>query len=227
MKAPAPLPASSTAPNESPLTLAESALLKSVSSSPDSAAEVFRGPQFASDKQPPAIRQAYIEIQLQSLLALAASGKCDTLEDRIQGLPILEDSQVPFVFHGFTEFMKAAHFQYYLGVAEENCGKPKQARKYWSKVAKMNEDSSSPDFAYPLLAASKVNSTAAKGAISATLKTVDRGSSLDPALRALDRGLLLRAASDGAAVDELAKALKAKDPMVQYLAATELTRKLR
>jgi hypothetical protein len=113
-KAPAP---SNPATSASAAALADSALLDSVSGSADSAAAVFRGAAFAAEKQPPSVRQAYIEVQLQSLLALSVSGKCDTLEDRIEGLSLLEDSQVPFIFHGFSEFMKTAHFQYYLGVA--------------------------------------------------------------------------------------------------------------
>jgi tetratricopeptide (TPR) repeat protein len=224
-KAPAP---SNPATSASAAALADSALLDSVSGSADSAAAVFRGAAFAAEKQPPSVRQAYIEVQLQSLLALSVSGKCDTLEDRIEGLSLLEDSQVPFIFHGFSEFMKTAHFQYYLGVAEANCGRTKQARKYWSKVAKMNAAPSSPDFGYPLLAASKVDSAQAKGAIADALKTLEGQGALDAGLRALDQAILLRASGqEGPAAGQFSNAQQSNDVMVRYLAEIELTRKPR
>ena len=48
-----------------------------------------------------------------------------------------EDKGLPFTFHGFGSFMKAAHFQYYLGIVEANCQAQKSARKRFEKVSKI------------------------------------------------------------------------------------------
>jgi hypothetical protein len=173
------------------------------------------------------LRQAFIEARLQNLLLLSDSRKCDAIDDRIELLGD-EDTAIGFTLYGFGRFKSAAHFQYYLGVIEANCGRTKQANNRWSKVAKLKESPASPDFAYPFLAASRMGAAGAKDSTTRALKTFEAaGDSGNADVRTLNHGLLLRAAGQSApALAELIKAAReSKDAMVQYLATVELGRK--
>ena len=209
----------------SPVAVAESAMLESASGSPDSAAAAFERAEFSAEKQPDEVRRAYTEVQLQKLLALSHSGKCEDLDDRIQDLSVHDNPRVPFTFYGLSEFTRVAHFQYYLGVAEANCGRLKEARKYWSKVAKMKEPASSPDFAYPLLAAARMDAPDARQAAAGAMKEIASGAGLDGGVRAFSEAVLLRiSGQEGPAAARFAEALRSQDAMVQYLATIELAR---
>lgn len=203
--------------------LAAEAMTTAASGRAQNAREIFRGPAFAAEKQPPLVRQAYIEVQLQILLALSAGKKCEGIDDRVETLG-LEDKDIPFTLYGFGQFIRAPHFQYYLGVIEANCGLTKQAHKYWAKVEKSKEPSSSPEFAYPLLAASRLDAAAAKASIAEAVKTLPAEGAAGDSVRALNRALALRAGGDEAtSLPQLGKiARESTDPVVRYLATIEL-----
>jgi hypothetical protein len=191
---------------------------------PGNYAAVFNGPAFAAEKQPAAVREAYIEVQLQVLLALSAGQKCDMVRDQIDRLS-LEDAGIPFTLYGFGQFTRAAHFQYYLGVAEERCGNAKEAEKYWSKVAKLKEAPGSPDFAYPALAASRLKLPNAQAAAAEALKAL-QGAGGDQDTRTLGQALLLRVqGQEAVALAGLGKAARdSTNVLVRYLAMVELAR---
>ncbi len=217
---PAPkMPAAGT----SAVELANSAMLTSVSDA--TAAAVFKNPAFANDKQPDEVRRAYIEVQLQDVLRLSEAGKCDGLEARLDRLGD-EDRSIEFTLYGFGHFTSMAHFQYYLGVAEATCNHAKEARKYWGKAAKMKEPASSIDFAYPAMAARKLDPEGGKAAVAQALKSVEVTSSDPNHVAWLTYALLLHASGDGSAIAMLAKiARDSKDPMAQYLATVELAQR--
>jgi len=218
----APLPSSG-----SPTDLAEAAMLRAASGAVEQASAVFRTQTFSSDKQPLPVRRAYIEVQLQRLLALSEAGKCAGIDDRVETLGLKDDRDIEFTLYGFGQFMRTAHFQYYLGVVEANCGLTRQAEKYWSRAARMKEPASSPDFAYPALAAFRLGGADVKARVAEATKTLESTGATDPSVRNLSRGILLRASGmEGAALVQFSDALRAsKETFVQYLAASELARK--
>jgi tetratricopeptide (TPR) repeat protein len=223
-KLPALPPKADRVTPRSAVELAADAMITAASGRAQDARETFRGPAFAAEKQPPLVRQAYIEVQLQILLGLSAGKKCEGIDDRVETLG-LEDKDIPFTLYGFGQFMRVPHFQYYLGVIEANCGLTKQAHKYWAKIAKLKESPTSPEFAYPLLAASRLDAGAAKASIAEAAKAVPAAGAPagDPVLT-LNRALALRAGGDEAtAMLQLAKiARESADPVVRYLATIEL-----
>ncbi len=228
-KVASPTPAASPAPIAIPdgKTAAEKArsALLTAASAPDTALAMFRGSAFADEKQPPEVRQAYIEAQLQAILVLSETGKCDAEQAALFTLGN-EDSSLPFTLYGFGPFMAAPHFQYYMGVAEANCNRMKEARKYWAKIAKAKIPASSPEFGYPFLAAARLDPAGAKAPATQALKALDAAGG-DASVRKLHQGILQRAVGqEGEAVVSLSETVQAsRDPMVQYLAAVELSRK--
>ena len=127
---------------------------------------------FTAEKQSDEVRRAYIEVQLQKLLAASVNpNQCPAVLGAIETLGD-EDKSLPFTFHGFGSFMKAAHFQYYLAIVEANCQEQKNARKRWEKVSRMKESLPSAEVAFPLLAAAKVNPVEAKPRIGAALESL-------------------------------------------------------
>jgi hypothetical protein len=211
----------------SPTELAEAAMLRATSGAIQEASDVFRTQTFSSDKQPLPVRRAYIEVQLQKLLALSDAGKCQGMDDRVEALGLNDDRDIEFTLYGFGQFIRAAHFQYYLGVVEANCGLTRQANRYWSRAAKMREPASSPDFAYPALADFRLNAAGAKAQATEAMRTLESAGGTDPGVRILNRAVLLRAlGQEGAALAQFTKAAQeSKEMFVQYLAAVELTRK--
>lgn len=202
--------------------LADRALVRSATD-PDGASAQFSAANFPSEKQPESVRRAYIEVQLQRLLGRAYAGRC---KESVAGLDTLgnEDTSVPFTLYGFDTFMKAVHFQYYIGVIENMCGEAKAAQKRWKKLAKSKESIESVNFIFPLLAAKNAGEPDARTKIDAailSLKSAAAGKS--PALLAFAQGALLLAAGkkeEGEAL--LQKAILDGDSMVQYLSLTEL-----
>src|SRR5207247_2691616 len=100
-------------------------------------AGVFTARVFAAEKQPEEVRRAYIEVQLQRLMAAAAQpGQCAGVLESIEKLGD-EDKSLPFTFRGFGNYMKLAHFQFYVGEVMAACGQTKDGRKRWEKVGTM------------------------------------------------------------------------------------------
>jgi tetratricopeptide (TPR) repeat protein len=184
---------------------------------PDEAAGVFNAANFPKEKQPDAVRRAYIEVQLQRLLDLAHRGKC---RDAIADLETLgdEDTNVPFTLYGFGAFMKPAHFQYYIGVIENACGEEKSAKKRWSKLARSNEPIDSVDYVYPYLAAKSLGESDAPIRIDAALQALRKAapSASAPAMAFSQGALLIAAGKRDEGYALLQKSLQA-DPFVQYL----------
>jgi len=185
---------------------------------PDQAVVLFNEANFPKEKQPDAVRRAYIEVQLQRLLDLAHRGKC---HDALADLETLgdEDTNIPFTLYGFGSFMKSAHFQYYLGVVENACGDEKAAKKRWSKLSRSSEPIDSVEYVYPYLAAKSLGETDARPKIDAALQTLKKTASNDsrPAM-AFSQGALLVAAGKTDEADVLLqKSAQAADSFVQYL----------
>ena len=179
---------------------------------------------FTAEKQSDEVRRAYIEVQLQKLLAASLKpDQCPNVLDAIDRLGD-EDKSLPFTFHGFGSFMKAAHFQYYLGIIEANCHAQKNARKRFEKVSKMKESLPSAEAAYPLLAAAKLNPAEAKSRIGAALESVRASltsAAGEPrfALLYVEAMLLHASGKDAEAGQRLQEMMgKASDVQIQYLA---------
>jgi len=190
---------------------------------PAAAAALFTTANFPKDKQPDAVRRAYIEVQLQRLLERARAGKCG------EAMPILEtlgdeDKNLPFTLYGFGSFMKSGHFQYNLGIVESICGAGKAARKRWSKLSRNSEPIDSADYAYPFLSAKSLGESNAEARIDAALKILKKAAPDDSRpVPIFAQGALLIAAGkreEGEAL--LRKSLQDGDSFVQYLSLTVL-----
>ncbi|MGO9097582.1 MAG: DUF5107 domain-containing protein [Bryobacteraceae bacterium] len=203
--------------------LADRALVRSALDS-DGAGALFTAGNFPEEKQPDAVRRAYVEVQLQRLLARASAEKCN---EAMAGLDRLgaEDRSLAFTFHGFDAFMKAPHFQYYMGVIESACGAKKAAEKRWGKLSKTGEAIDSADSVFPYLAGWRVGASDARQKITAAVEAVRSkmpadGSRMDLVFA---QGMLQLAAGqgeEGAAL--LEKSAKAADPLIQYLSLVAL-----
>ncbi len=216
-----------TTAGSSPVAIANSAMVFAAAGRADEAAGRFHAQEFAGDKQPDDVRRAWIEVQLQRLLAEARAGQCGPAKDGLFHLGD-EDPAVAFSFFGFGAFMKAPHFQYLMAQVESSCGDEKAAQKRLSHVAKASAAIDSPDYVYPMLAALRVNTGDAAGRVSGALEEVRKALVNAPAssrdLLSFDEAELLRASGQG---DEALKRLTtlasaAKAPMVRYLAATAI-----
>jgi hypothetical protein len=203
---------------------ASNAMIRAASSStPENELAIFSGPAFAAEKQPPEVRQAYLEVRLQVLLALSSTGKCQDIDDRIESLGA-EDTGLAFTMYGFTQWQKAPHIQYYLGVIEANCGHSKQAQKFWAKTAKLKEPPASPEFAYPLLSIFRMAPAQAK-ASGAEGETALKNSPAGEVTRFNDALMLRIEGNEGAAIAALTRVARgSQDPVVRYLATIEITR---
>jgi tetratricopeptide (TPR) repeat protein len=203
--------------------LAAKAMVLAASGSPVLALQAFREPEFAPEKLPAFVRMAYIEVQLQDILLHSVKRECEAVEKQVFDLGN-DNSSLPFTLGGFGPFMAAAHFQYYLGVAAANCGQTKQAVRYWSKAAKLKVAPSSPDFAYPALAAVKLNGSAVQSTVAGALAVLTAAPDQQNAAAILGKSLLQRASDPGApVVVNIVNLTSDPDPMVRYLATTELT----
>jgi len=229
--APAPKDAAaqSAAPTETPKgDVAGRALVRSAID-PDAAAALFNAASFPKDKQPDAVRRAYIEVQLQRLLARAYAGRCP---EAMAGLETLgdEDTNVPFTLYGFGGLMKAAHFQYYVAVVESVCGDEKAAKKRWTKVSRSNEPIDSLDYVFPFLAAGRLAEGEVRPKLDAALEALKKAAHGDakPGV-AFSEGSLLMALGKNEEGDALLrKSLETGDSFTQYLslgALTEASRK--
>ena len=195
----------------------------------EDAAAVFQASNFPGEKQDQFVRETYIEIQVQRIATLARGKKCTdaiTAEDHLGD----EDPNLPFTFHGFGPILKALRVQYELAGLEAQCGREKDAKKTWAKLAKSSKDVSDPDFVVPILAAAKTESPAeVRARIDMALEQVRSAlpSSVDRSTLLYSQGMLLRAVGrEGEAQKSLGEAL-ASNPsgMVGYLALKALREK--
>jgi hypothetical protein len=152
---------------------------------------VFQVTNFPQEKQPPAVRQAFIETRLQALLEAARDGRCQLFPMAIDDLGS-EDRGLPFTFASFDAFIKTPRVQFLLGVAEWQCGARKQAQKRWAKVAKATPPITSSDFAFPVLAATMLNPDDAGHIVQPVLEKL-RVSGVEPTERLYSEALLLQA----------------------------------
>jgi predicted Zn-dependent protease len=190
---------------------------------PEAAAALFSPANFPKEKQPDAVRRAYIEVQFQRLVARARAGKC---AEAMPGLEALgdEDRNLPFTLYGFGSFMKAPHFQYYMGVLASACGDEKAAKKFWGKIAKNNEPIESVDYIFPYLAANDLGESGAQARIGAALQALQKTAPDDsrPVLT-FAQGALLKAAGKSAEGEALLqKSLHSSDSFVQYMSLEAL-----
>jgi len=157
----------------SPREIALAALANTAAGHLDIALAAFNATNFPQEKQDELVREAYIELQLQHLLAMAAAHQCDLVDRGITTLGY-DDKSLPFTFHGFGAFMKGARFQYEVGLVEVSCGGEKLARRRWERVAKMRPDLYSPDFAYPAIAAARLNPAGSAPIVQSALEDVQK-----------------------------------------------------
>jgi predicted Zn-dependent protease len=116
----------------------------------------FTRARFPDEKQEDVVRQAYLELRLRRLVALAAARQCPAATQGLANLEA-EDKSLPFTSHGFAGFTKGARFQYWIAVVEFDCVDQNSARKRWETLAKASPDLVSLDHAYPYLALAKLD----------------------------------------------------------------------
>jgi predicted Zn-dependent protease len=210
-------------PTEASGQLADRALVRSALD-PDGAIALFTATTFPKDKQPDAVRRAYIEVELQRLLVRAHNGQCSEALDGLWTLGA-EDKGLAFTFYGFGAFIKSPHFQYFMAEIESACGAGKAAQKRWGKIARTSQPIDSIDYAFPLLATRRLGESDAQRNIAAAVqaarsRTPADGSRMD---LVFSQGVLQLAAGqteEGAAL--LQQAAKADDPLVRYLSLVTL-----
>jgi hypothetical protein len=214
-------------PGLPPREIAAAALLNAAMGNLDGALAAFNAANFPQEKQDDLVREAWIELQLQHLLALAAAHQCAAADQGITTLGY-EDKSLPFTFRGFGAFTKGARFQYQLGLVEAACMGEKSAHRRWQRVAKIHAAPSSTDFAYPYLAAGKVNPAAvaanAKPALEEIQHALATAGTDSRAALLYSQGLLLQVLQR---TDEAAESFReglnaAPQGMVQYLNAGAL-----
>jgi tetratricopeptide (TPR) repeat protein len=196
----------------------------------EDAARVFDPVNFPGEKQAETVREAYMEIQVQSVLALARNRRCSeaiAAEDRLGD----ENPALPFTFHSFGAILRGLRMQYNLATLEVLCGNEKGARKIWSKLAKAQvKDISDPDFSIPFVAAATLGQEgevkARSEAALAQIKGAFAGNS-NRATLLYSQGMLLRTLGrEKDAQSSFADALGANPPpMIGYLALVALRRR--
>ncbi len=196
----------------------------------EDAAHVFDAVNFPGEKQEEIVREAYIEIQVQAVLAVARARRCSEAMAAEDGLGN-ENPALPFTFRSFGAILKGLRMQYNLATLEVLCGNEKGARKIWSKLAKTQvKDVSDPDFSVPFVAAVALGQEAeAKARMEAALEQVKGalGGASDRATLLYSQGMLLRALGrEKDAQSSFADALGANPPpMIGYLALVALRRR--
>jgi cytochrome c-type biogenesis protein CcmH/NrfG len=225
------LPATPAANTKSPTEIALAALLRAGAGKPLEAAGMFDPKVFAAEKQPNEVRRAYIEVQLQAVMAEARSSPPLSVLAKLDKLGA-ENTNLAFTFNGFNSFMNGPHFEYFSGLVEADCKDEKASRKRWTKVAKMSAPLGLPEFVYPLLAEARIAPEAAKPKIAAALasvreaETAAKGKAGDatlPALQFSEAMLLHASGQDSEAAAQLeALAHESGDGWVQYLALVGL-----
>jgi len=149
------------------------ALMVAAGGDPGRAKSLFTNQNFPQEKQPAEIRKAYIEVQLQLLRAAVADRHCELVEAGFEAIGS-EDRALTFTMYGFESFMKEPRFRYYMADMEAFCGDRKTARKRWTKLAKENEDPSSENFAFPALAAARLDPAVGTARLEAAESAVEK-----------------------------------------------------
>jgi tetratricopeptide (TPR) repeat protein len=198
--------------------LADHALIRSVTD-PNGAAGLFTAANFPKDKQPDSVRRAYIEVQLQRLMAQARTGDCDNALAKLERLGE-EDTALGFTFYGFGAFMKPPHFQYYMGVVEAVCGAGKAARKRWDKLSKKEEPAGSTDFVFPYLARWRLGEGGVFQKMAAAVRAAGDGAPMELVFAQGVLHLIAGQHAKGAAL--LEQSARATDPLIQYLSLVAL-----
>jgi tetratricopeptide (TPR) repeat protein len=192
----------------------------------DDAARVFDPANFPGEKQVEIVREAYMEIQVQTLLALAHNRRCSeaiAAEDRLGD----ENPALPFTFHSFGAVLRGLRMQYNLATLEVLCGNEKGARKIWGKLAKAQvKDVSDPDFSIPFVAAATLGQEARSEAALERIKAALAGNT-NRATLLYTQGMLLRTLGrEKDAQSSFADALGANPPpLIGYLALVALRRR--
>jgi tetratricopeptide (TPR) repeat protein len=155
-----------------PHEAAASALLAAAAGRLDEAQSYFNKRNFPAERQPADIRSAYLEIQLQNLRGQVIRHRCAQALAGIDAIGI-ENQDLPFTASGFGDLMKAARVQYSLGDVEFACGDARAARGRWRRVVKIKADPSSADFAFPVLAAARLEDKQARSMAEAALAAVN------------------------------------------------------
>jgi tetratricopeptide (TPR) repeat protein len=191
------------------------------------ALNIFAPLNFPGEKQDDMVREAYMEILVQMVLASARNHRCSeaiAAEEKLGD----ENPSLPFTFHSFGAILKGARMQYNLATMELLCGNEKGAKKTWIKLAKAQvKNISDPDFSVPFQAAVASGQEAdAKPRIEAALAQIKAGLSnaLDRATLLYTQGMLLRAAGrEKDAQSALAEVVGANPPpVIGYLALMAL-----
>ena len=210
-------------PAEAGARLSDHALVRSVLD-PDGAKALFTATNFPQDRQPDGVRRAYIEVELQYLLARARSGRC---REAMAGLWTLgaESKRLPFTFYGFGTFISSPHFQYIMAETENACGAGKDAQKRWSKIGRASQPIDSIDYAFPLLANRRLGQNDAQRNIADAIQALRSkiptdGSRMD---LVFTQGMLqLAAGQTQEGTSLLQQSTKAADPLVRYLSLVTL-----
>ncbi len=215
-----PAPASATT-GESPREIADMALRLAASGDIGGAMSYFTPAKFPKEKQENAVREAYIELRLRQLVALAAARQCPAV---VKGLGSLdaEDKSLPFTFNGFGSFTKGIRFQYWLGVVEFACVDETSARRRWEKLAKASPEIASPDYAYPFLSLARLDADQGKIKARTALGFLQRQLATSPEYQGVllyNQGLLQMIAGrkDDAAASFRAGAAAGPPGMAEYL----------
>ena len=117
--------------------------------------------------------------------------------------------------------------QYMLGVAADTCGNGKQARKNWSRAAKVQEHTAPAESAWANIAAAKLDSSGATAHYEAALREIEANRA-KPAESAYARGLLLKTLSRSKDAEQVLNEAIAKagaDIMLGYLCRMALQEK--
>jgi tetratricopeptide (TPR) repeat protein len=122
----------------------------------EGAMSYFTPAKFPQAQQEDAVREAYIELRLRRVVAMAAARQCAAATQGLSNLEA-EDKSLPFTFKGFGSFTKGVRFQYWLGVVEFACVDENAARQRWEKLSKATPEIASTDHAYPYMALAKLD----------------------------------------------------------------------
>jgi len=132
-----------------------------------------------------------------------------------------DDPTLLFTIRGAADLSSSLRMQFYFGMAEASCGDRKAAMARWSKIAQGKPSPASPDYAFPVLAASLIDPAGATRLIETALETIRTGAEpADKGLKLYTEAMLLRASGrDQDAVARLREGVdaSAKSAYVRYL----------
>ena len=214
-------PAAPTTAADSPREIAAMALRLAASGDIGGAMSYFTPAKFPKEKQENAVREAYIELRLRQLVALASARQCPGVIKSLTNLDA-EDKSLPFTFNGFGSFTKGVRFQYWLGVVEFACVDETSARKRWERLTKANPEIASTDYAYSYMALARLDANEGKIKARTALGFLQRQLAASPEYQGAllyNQGLLQMIAGrkDDAAASFRAGAAAGPPGMAEYL----------